>query len=422
VTVTSGAENTSATSPLHGPYLASNPLLLAALRSVDALLGIARPRRQVAIPRAPRRVLLALGGHLGDAVVATAAIHELRASLPEAQIGVLLPSWSRPVLSGDPRLHWIHTIDHWKSSRAKTSRAARWRRYRETRRAALREIRAIGYDVAIDLYGYFPNMALVLHRAGIPVRLGFPSGGFGPLYTHPFPWSDDQRHVADRQVELVRQLAPRAGNVRPLRYSLSRRGQDPLVRARVDALFAREKLTSGDYIVIHMGAGAAERVWRESEWTRVAARLATDGHSIAFTGRGEVEGASIRAASRGLPRAVDLCDRLSWDEFVHVIAEARLVLTVETVAAHVAAATDTPCVAIWSGITSAHHWGPLASNVSLLTEAVPCAPCFRSRGCPEMSCVQRLTADDVLQAAHRMLEISPRAALAAERHSPRVAP
>jgi ADP-heptose:LPS heptosyltransferase len=382
-----------------GPYLAKNRLLLLALASVDSLLRVRRLRRQSILPVSPRRVLLALGGHLGDAVVATAAIEHLHRELPHAEIGVVLPTWSRIVLEGDPRLRWLHSIDHWKFNREQGGRVARWRRYRATSAKALSEIRRVQYDVAVDLYGYFPNMSLALWRAGIPVRLGFVSGGFGDFYTHPVPWEDDLKHVAERQVELVGRLAPARAAVTPLRYSLPAPGDDVTRRDAVSAANLREP-----YIVLHMGSGAEERQWPAESWQAVASRLAGDGHFLVFTGRGPRERAAIAAAMQELPNAKSLCDHLQWPDFVDVIRRARLVLTVETAAAHVAAATDTPCVALWSGITSAHHWGPLGSSVSVLTHRTPCAPCFRSRGCTNMSCVRDLTVPDVLSAMRHALE------------------
>jgi ADP-heptose:LPS heptosyltransferase len=400
-----------------GPYLAKNRVLLLALRSCDAVLGVLRPARQGPLPASPRRILLALGGHLGDAVVATAAIEHLRRALPESEIGIVLPSWSRAVLERDDRLHWLHTIDHWKSNRASASWISRWRRYRASRRNALAEIRSVGYDVAVDLYAYFPNMALALWRSGIPVRLGFASGGLGPLYTHVVPWQDDLQHVAERQVALVARLAPARPVATVLRYSLPE--DAPVGEAGQHAAQQRASngLTEAAYTVVHMGSGAGERQWPARCWKELATRLAEEGHILVFTGRGRQEATAIASITDALPGALNLCDRLEWNDLVEVIRRARLVLTVETAAAHVAAATETPCVALWSGITSAHHWGPLGSSVSLVAHHPPCAPCFRSHGCAQMTCIQDVTVTDVLSAVQRTLMSSPSVSLAARRNA-----
>jgi ADP-heptose:LPS heptosyltransferase len=389
-----------------GPYLASNPLLVNGLRACDALLRLLRtssPSSPLKSP--PRRILLALGGHLGDAVVATAAIEYLRRSMPDAELGVVLPSWSRAALEGDPRIRWLHSIDHWKANRTARGWFARWNHYRGTLRRALREVREVRYDVAVDLYGYFPNMALALWRTGIPVRVGFTSGGLGPLYSHPVAWVDDLSHVAARQVDLVSRIAPKGREQVPLRYALHV-PTDSAAFLDADRLAASHGLTTSPYILVHMGSGAHERKWPTEAWKRLARRLVEDGHTLLFTGRGPEEAATIAAVSEGLPRAINLCDRLTWSQFVHAIQGAEAVVTVETAAAHVASAVDTPCIAIWSGITSRHHWGPIGRSVSLVTHSTSCAPCFRSHGCAAMSCIRELTVTDVYAAVQRMLSSS----------------
>ena len=91
----------------------------------------------------PRRVLLALGGHLGDVVIGSALIPRIRATLPTAEIGVLVGSWARPVLDGHPDVRWLHFYDHWKLNRADRGLAARARRHLVTRGKALAEIEAV---------------------------------------------------------------------------------------------------------------------------------------------------------------------------------------------------------------------------------------------------------------------------------------
>jgi GT2 family glycosyltransferase/ADP-heptose:LPS heptosyltransferase len=387
-------------SPLRGPYLVRNPLLYAALTIADRVVAAARPSRVTAPLGSPKRILLALGGHLGDAVMLTAVLRHVRAVAPRVEIGVALPSWSHQVIEHDPRLAWIHTVDHWKGNRSDASPLAKWRRYRATRSAAIADIRAVGYDMAIDLRAHFPNMAGLLRRAGVPVRAGFTSGGFGHLYTHPLAWRQDHTHIVTRQVELVDMLLGASAHARPPQYDLA--PPRAAVEAEVSSLLKRAGLAAGDYVVVHMGSGAAERTWPTAEWRTVARTLAADGHRLVFTGQGPRESAAVRAAVAGVAGAVDLSDRLSWLAFVELIRRARLVLTVETAAAHVAAATGTPSVLVWLDPTSARYWRPLGTDVALVVprEAGATGQACCS-ACADMVCVRELSASAVVAAAAR---------------------
>src|SRR3569833_3617271 len=121
---------------LRGGYLLRNPLLLTYLSTTDAILRASL--RHYAKGRAlrhtekrsdkgataaepkhsqSRRVLLAIGGHLGDAIIAVRAIQLLHASFPNIEIGVVAPSWSKVALENEPAIRWFHTVDHWRVNR-----------------------------------------------------------------------------------------------------------------------------------------------------------------------------------------------------------------------------------------------------------------------------------------------------------------
>src|SRR5437867_5632253 len=95
-------EPNPAASPLRGRYLVRNRAWNAWLRANDAALRLlmASTTRSGASRAIPQRLLIAVGGHLGDAVIATSVFEPLRAALPMLDIGILTASWNRPVFEG----------------------------------------------------------------------------------------------------------------------------------------------------------------------------------------------------------------------------------------------------------------------------------------------------------------------------------
>lgn len=355
--------STSYRSPLRGRYLANDWRLRLLMWTSDLLLAPLRRRAAPSVVE-PRRILLSVNGHLGDAVIVTAAVRRLAETLPDAEIGLVLPSWSRAVVDGHPRIRHLHSVDHWYPNRSSTSSAHRWREHRRSHRRALADIRRIGYDAAVDLYDYYPNAAILLWRAGIPVRIGFDAAGFSALYTHAVPWPADARHTAQRQLALLKTLVPTLDALSPPRAELPTVPGE-IVR-RVEAQLAAHGVKEGEYIVIHPGAGSPDKRWPTSEWRAVAGQLAAEGHTLVFTGRGAEEGKDIAAICEGLSRCVDLCDALDWSAFVEVIRFARHVVSVDTVAGHVAGAVGTPATTLWTSVSSPQHWRPLGPVTVLL--------------------------------------------------------
>jgi len=346
----------------------------------------------------PRRVLLAVGGHIGDAVISTATLSLLKREHPEIEIGVVAASWAAPIFDGHPDVSRVHVLDHWKFDRSSRPLATKIAVHRRTLASALPEIRSARYEAAIDLYAYYPNMAWLMWRAGIPVRVGYRSGGYGPLYSHPVEWATTKDHTAVQQARLVAIVFPSIDPTRANRYVLPPVPRD--VAQQTDEMLHDLGLSGGDFAVMHMGVGSKLREWPRDKWREVARALTSSGVPLVLTGAGPVE---IRDAGELAHEfgCTNLAGRLSWTSFVHVTSKARVVIAPETVAGHVAAAVGTPCVSLYTGMGNVDHWRPLSSNCSLLIHEVPCSPCYRRRGCDTMDCIRGITADEVISALMR---------------------
>ena len=354
--------------PVHGPYTVQKRSVWWLLRITDAVLAVILPRRERAHVATPRRILLATGGHLGDAVMLTASLRRIREALPQVEIGVVLPSWSTIVLSGHPDVRWLHTIDHWKLNRSSKGFIARWRHYQRTRRIAVREIKGVGYDVALDLYAWIPNMAAALREAGIPIRAGFESGGFGPLYTSAVSWGGLGLHMTDRQADVIRAALDDVPKEHESHYDLP--PADPRVAHEVDELVAAHGGRHGQYAVVHMGSGRSEALIPTATWTIILAELRNTNQLLLFTGQGAAERRAIQDVIQGETGSVDLSSTLSWSAFVEVIRGARVVACVDTVTAHVAAAVGTPSIVVWSHNFNDTSTRPLAENAHLVDRNV----------------------------------------------------
>ncbi|HEV8217102.1 MAG TPA: glycosyltransferase family 9 protein [Gemmatimonadaceae bacterium] len=387
-------------SPLHHGYLVKHPALNLALRTRDAWLERTRVHQPPTAVPAPRRLLVCVGGHLGDAVLATSVFPVLQAGYPGVEIGVLAPSWSLPVFENHPAIRWRHAFDHWKTNRSGSARE-RWLGYRRTAARAVVEINEIGYDIAIDLYPYFPNAARILSNAAVPIRVGYKSGGGGPLYTHAVGWVDTPRHTVEQHLALMRGFLPDLPSV-ALHYDLPTIGPDAKGRGRT--LLENLGVERRRYVALHPGSGNTRKQWPAHEWRGLVDRLRQHepGMRIVLTGHGSSDSTAIDEIRVGDASLISACDRTSWDELRYLLGNAALVVGVDSLAVHLAAAGDVPCIAIMAATSDPAHWRPLGSRVRVQTKALPCAPCFRSAGCVSMACVRGVTADAV---AHTALEL-----------------
>jgi ADP-heptose:LPS heptosyltransferase len=379
-------------SPLSGRYYVKNNILYAYLRLVDATLSLVQTRERGTTPTFPgdgiKRILVANIAHLGDVVLSTTVLPVLKKAYPNAEIGFLAGSWGSVVASGHPMVKWLHVVDHWSFDRTRRSRLQKWLRYQQSFNSAVKEIQTIGYDLAIDLYWFFPNAIPLLWRARIPRRVGYVSGGFGPLLTLAKEWQNSDQSVAEYHLDLLRfigipeQLLRLGAPNLPLNYNLGSQAT-PF-----------QKTSNCSYIVMHPGSGAPFREWPLNHWRTLAARLVAAGFNLVFTGSGEIEAHRTQSIVDGLPRCTNVCNKLDWHAFVEVVRNGALLVGVESVAMHVATAVNTPCVAIMSGVAP-HHWAPRSITSHPIMSKVACSPCYKSGGCQRMSCVRELAPEAV---------------------------
>lgn len=377
-------------------YLVRNRALASALWLIDHLpWPWAWPREAAPRPPPPpRRVLVAMIGHYGDAVLASAVIDRLARALPEAEIGLLLAPATAALFRGDPRVARVHVLDHWRLNRDAPTRRAKLARHLATRRAAIREMRAAGYDAAVDLYAYFPPVAPLLRAAGIPVRVGYASGGFRRFLTEPVPWLLADRSIAEYQADLLPRLGippARLAAMGPLRPAL------PTLRADPPVPLPRR------YAVLHMGAASAVKEWPEPRWLAVANGLAARGLALVLTGRGTREAARCARLASAIPGTIDLADRLDLAQLRAVLAGASLLVCLDSLAAHLASLDAVPSVVLRNGTNNPAQWRPLNDRAVQLYARTPCLPCYDWRGCASMACIREVAAGQVLAATQQLL-------------------
>ncbi len=122
-----------------------------------------------------------------------------------------------------------------------------------------------------------------------------------------------------------------------------------------------------DAVVLHVGGTDPQRRWPPEAFADLARGLA--GRKLVVTGGpGDLVTAHRVARMAGLDAEFVLAGRLALDEFAAVIAHARLVVTGDTGAAHLAHAYARPSVVIF-GPASPGQWGPPPTAPSTVLRA-----------------------------------------------------
>ncbi len=364
--------------------------------ALDTVIRLLLPgSRTPPMPGRPRRILLANKGHLGDALMSTALLPAIKHVYPDVFVGFLTGTYSRAAIEGHPWVDKVHLLDHWHAARSAKPLPHRLTAYYgHSMRAMARELRAMNYDIALDLHAWFPNSIPLLWLARIPVRIGFDRVGFSALLTHVQRYSYDRRHEIDHQCDLLRLWGLPQDSLDLARPNLAEIPESARRKAR-------ERVGApGRFRVLHPASSTPVKDWALASWSELAGNLLSQGITPVVTGAGARDQAISRAICDQAPGSIDAVGKLSWADLMALLSAAEMVYSVDTSVGHAAAALGRPVVSIFGGMADPQHWSPRGARV--VSNPLACSPCFDKRGCAHRSCLLGVSVRDVEEAAARM--------------------
>lgn len=350
--------------------------------------------------RAARRVLAVRLDNLGDVLVTTPALRAIKESLPEAeltllaspvgaQVGRLAPGVDRVLVYEAP---WV---DPWQRLPHDPARERR----------ALAMLRARGFDAAIIFSSFRQSplpAAYLCYLAGIPLRHGATWDGAGSLLTTRHRPAEAMKHEALRQLETAGAIGLRAaGDALGLQVP-------PLARARVRARLNAMGPVGGPLVVLHPGCSMPARTYPWEAFAEAADLLVEAlGARVVLTGAGDERGLAEQIRAHMRRPAVVLAGELPFAELCALVETSDLVVTNNTGPMHIAAALQTPVVALFALTNPPEQWGPWRVEHRTLFHDVPCRICY-SRVCPtDHACLRRVSPVAILEAAGALLALPP---------------
>ena len=349
-----------------------------------------------------RRILLRNPAAFGDVLYTLRLATALKKRYPYIEIGLVVGSWVRPLVEISRDITYVHYEDHWAVSRSKQHILQRFFRWWNDRRRVLGEIREKHYDIAIDLYYYFPSSAFLFYQAGIPCRVGYDSNGGGALLSKRVSWSIVEQHNVEYQAALLNEIG----------FSLSR---EDLIESEVGfspckketLLFTNDQIIPGRYIVVHVGTGAESREWCIDRWVSLINSLGKCGLRIFFTGQGKREKFFIEYILQHTNvNAISFCDQISLSELFVLIKNTRLFIGLESFAGHIAAMYKIPQVSIMHGASNQSHWQPYHNeNCIVIRKKLDCSPCYFPSQCKYNNLCMDILPEDVIGAVRKKLKL-----------------
>jgi heptosyltransferase-2 len=336
-------------------------------------------------------VLIVGPSWVGDMVMAQALYRSLAQRTPRPEVHVLAPAWSLPLIARMPEVHGGVELPLGHGDLEIGVR------------------RSVGLRLRLERFGQaivLPRSlksALVPWFAKIPRRTGF----LGELR---YGLINDVRRMHARLDQTVKRFvalgAERPDDL-PAAVPVDLYPKLAVDSVNADRLRREYGYDDGARVVVLMpGAeyGAAKR-WPADSFAGLARALADAGMHVLVLGSAKerpVGDEIVTAAAR--ERVRNLCGGTTLADVVDVIAAADVAISNDSGLLHVAAATDTPVVAIY-GSSSPSFTPPLTTAATVLYRGIECSPCY-ARQCPlgHLRCLREISVGDVLGAVDRALD------------------
>lgn len=342
--------------------------------------------------KAPENILVRMPNWIGDAVMATPVLADLKSHWKNAKITAMCQTPIGSVLQNDPNVDEIYNF----------TRPNGWI-HRLHRMDIVEYLQEGKYDLGVLLTNSFSS-AWWFMRGHVQNRIGF-AGSFRSLLLDqaiPFPKNKETQHQVITYKMLLAPLGIPVSNTPPQIYVSAN---------ELDEAHRFLKLLGIDPakdIIVGINPGAAygsAKCWPPDRYENVTRKLLKNPavHVLYF---GDASGASlINDICKSLPeRVTNLAGRTSIRELIALIKCCTIFLTNDSGPMHIAAALGVRLLALF-GSTNEVKTGPYPQG-KVIHKHVECSPCYK-RVCPiDFRCMKRISVDEVYDELKKILEQS----------------
>jgi heptosyltransferase-3 len=351
-----------------------------------------------------RRVLVIKLRHHGDVLLTSPVFTVLKNRAPHLEIDALVYRETAEMLTLHPAIEQVHTIDrNWKKQGIVAQAKAEWE--------LLSSLRARAYDLVVHLTEH-PRGAWVKRlcgaRYGVAKRISnrgrFWRGSFSHTYPHP---RGTFRHTVELHLDALRRIGiqPEA----PERRLVLVPGAE--AEGHVARLLADHGIAGDDYLHIHPTSRWLFKTWPPEKVAQLLAALKRQGHRLVLTAAPDAQEMQFveHILAQMEEPILNLAGQLSLKQLAALTAGARCFIGVDSAPMHMAAAMQTPVVALF-GPSGDREWGPWRVPHRVITSDHSCRPCGND-GCGGgklSECLTSLPVSRVLAAVDELLQ-TPRA-------------
>jgi len=338
-----------------------------------------------------KRILVVRTDKIGDVVLSTPVIKNLRRYFPNSYIAMMVSPHTKELIEGNPYLDEVIIYD--KENKHKGWFASlRFSRYLKKKR----------FDLAIILHPT-NRVHLVTFFAGIPKRVGY-NRKLGFLLTDRIPHNKQlgQKHESEYNLDLLRYLG-----LKDLENQIFVPIKEE-AKKYVDKLLEKQGIREDDFLIaVHPSATCPSKRWPPERFAELCDKLKEKYNLkiLVVAGPKDTDLAQ-KLINMMKEKAINLAGKLSLGELAYLLKRCRLFISNDSGPVHICSAVGTPVISIFgrnqAGL-SPLRWGPLGKYDRVIHKEVGCQVCLAHNCQKGFLCLKAISVEDVLKVAEEIL-------------------
>jgi heptosyltransferase-2 len=337
----------------------------------------------------PKNIIVRMPNWIGDAVMATPVLADLRAHFKEAKITALCGQNVGSLLKHDPNINELEIY----------TKPSGWI-HRATHSEIVNQLQRGKYDLGILLTNSFSS-AWWFYRGNIQNRIGY-KGNFRDLLLNKaisLPEKVETQHLVRTYKMLLENLGIPLSSTLPKLYLNS----DEIHSAK--KLLLQMQIDPSINTVIGINPGAAfgsAKCWLPERFKALNKKL-LENPAVYLLYFGDQAGTSLvdSICDSANERIINLAGKTTIRSLMALIQQSALLLTNDSGPMHMASALRTPLLALF-GSTSDVKTGPFG-NSKIIHKHVECSPCYK-RVCPiDFRCMTTISVEEVYNEIQKLL-------------------
>ena len=326
-----------------------------------------------------RKILCIKPRGIGDIVLSTIILDDLKKSFPSAEIHYLTETFAKDALANNPFVSKVHTME-------KTEFVLR---------VAVR-LRKEKFDMIIDLWSN-PRSAQITFLTHAKYRVGYSYRGRKYAYNILGTSEKGEHHSAEHNLELLKAIGIEATSKRVHFYTSSE--EDTWAQQFIKTSLPSDKKIIG---IIPSGGWASKRC-DASKWVEIcnAIKLKFDVIFLILWGPGDESDANY--IKNNLKEDAVLIPEVKIGKLSSLIRNCHLIIANDSGPMHISAALGVPTLGIF-GPTNPKAHGPYSPNSDyVIKEDLHCIICNKLE-CPyNHECMKELSVEEVVKKVQKLM-------------------